>query len=83
MGCARNSFDPAKYATTFGYAGTYLDYAREAISDGIDLGALVDLSITKEEVAEILTKSGFRGYRFYGASEWVVKAVEVVRELSC
>ena len=73
--------DPAKYATTFGYAGTYWDYVKEIFSKHIDAKTLLNLDITKDEVAGILQKSGFTGYRYYGALEWIMKTVEMISTL--
>ena len=70
---------PARYATTFGYAGTYWDYVQEMANDGVDAGALIDLSITREEVADILTGAEFKGYRFDGALEWIIKTIEMIK----
>ena len=74
--------DPVQYATTFGYAGTYWDYVQEMVRDGIDVGTLIDLSITRGDVANILTQAEFKGYRFDGALEWIVEAVEMIRALN-
>jgi hypothetical protein len=73
--------DPVKYATTFGYAGTYWDYIKEMVADGVSVGKLLDLSITRDEIAEILKVAGFTGYRFDGALAWIVKAIEMIGEL--
>jgi len=73
--------DPAKYATTFGYSGTYWDYIKEMVIDGVSVGSLIDLSITKSEVADILRIAGFTGYRFDGAREWIVKTIEMIRAM--
>ena len=74
--------EPVRYATTFGYAGTYWDYVQEMVRDGVDVGELIDLSITKDEVAEILTKAKFKGYRFDGALDWIVETLAMVKLLS-
>jgi len=71
--------DPIKYATTFGYSGTYWDYINEMVADGITVNALLDLSITKDEIADILMTAGFTGYRFYGALAWIVKTIDLIR----
>ena len=71
--------DPVNYATAFGYTGTYWDYVQEILRDGIDVETLIDLSITKNEVIDILTKAEFKGYRFDGALKWVIKAIEMIK----
>ena len=74
--------DPAKYATSFGYSGTYYDYVREIAKERGGLKGLINLDITKDDIADILEKSGFKGYRFDGALEWIVKTLETIRALS-
>ena len=70
--------DPVKYATTFGYSGTYWDYVKEIVNERYDIKTLVNLDISREEVASILQKSGFNGYRFDGALEWIMKTIEMI-----
>jgi hypothetical protein len=69
--------DPIKYATNFGYSGTYWDYIQE-ISKDLEIKSLLNLNISKNEVAEILKEAGFIGYRFNGAIEWIMKAIEMI-----
>jgi hypothetical protein len=71
--------DPALYATSFGYSGTYWDYVQEIANERGGLAGLVDLSIDESDVRAILAESGFEGYRFTGALEWIMKAVEMIR----
>ena len=73
--------DPAKYATSFGYSGTYWDYVREIAAEPGGLNGLINLGITESDVRAILTESGFTGYRFDGALEWIMKAVDMIRAL--
>ena len=73
--------DPAKYATSFGYSGTYWDYVKEIAAERVDFKTLLNLDISGDEVAEILRKAGFTGYRFKGALEWIMKALEMVKSL--
>lgn len=73
--------DLAGYATSFGYAGTYWDYVQEIAQDNEHFKELIDLSITRDEVAAILKEAGFAGYRFDGALEWICKSIQMVREL--
>lgn len=73
--------DPEKYATTFGYAGTYWDYVKEINEEHRGLKDLICLDITKDEISGILLETGFTGYRYEGALEWIWKAIEVVRNL--
>jgi len=72
--------DPTAYATSFGYSGTYWDYVQEIAKDQ-DISNLMNLNISKDEIAGILKEAGFKGYRFEGALEWIVKAIEMIKGL--
>ena len=74
--------DPAGYATSFGYTGTYWDYAREIAKERGGLDGLINLNVTEAEIKAVLTEAGFVGYRFDGALEWILKALDMLRELS-
>ncbi len=73
--------DPQKYATSFGFSGTYYDYVKEIASERGGLEGLVDLDIGKNDIVDILKVAGFKGYRFEGALEWITKTIEIVRGL--
>ena len=73
--------DPAKYATNFGYSGTYWDYIKEIANERDDIKTLINLDISKYEVADILHISGFVGYRFDGALEWMMNAIDMIKAL--
>jgi len=72
--------DPAKYATGFGYAGTYWD-AVQQIAQEQDISAFIRLDVSEQEIAEILQESGFTGYRLDGARQWIAKTLEILRTL--
>ena len=72
--------DPATYATSFGFAGTYWDYVQEIATERGTLSDLIDLNITEKDIADILKESGFKGYRYDGALRWIVKAIEMIKE---
>jgi hypothetical protein len=74
--------DPAAYATSFGYSGTYWDYVQEVAKERGGLVGLIDLSISEGDVRAILTESGFEGYRYNGALEWTLKAIDMIRSQS-
>ena len=74
--------DVAGYATSFGYSGTYWDYVQEIAADYPHFSELIDLSVTRDEIAAILKEAGFTGYRFDGALEWICKAVEMIRGIA-
>ena len=73
--------DPARYATSFGYAGTYWDYAREIARERGGLQGLLDMSISEGDVAAILHEAEFTGYRLDGATAWIVKAIDMLNSL--
>lgn len=70
------------YSTSFGYLGTYWDYVQEIAQDNANFKDLIDLSITEQEVADILKEAGFKGYRLGGALKWICKAIEMIKELN-
>ncbi|MCL2747363.1 MAG: helix-turn-helix domain-containing protein [Oscillospiraceae bacterium] len=73
--------DPEKYATTFGYTGTYWDTVREIAEERGGLNGLINLDIPKDEIAGILREADFKRYRFDGALEWIIKAMEMINQL--
>ena len=73
--------EPEKYATTFGYTGTYWDYVCEIAAERGGLNGLLNLDISEDDVAAVLRESGFTGYRLDGAREWIMKALEMVKGL--
>ena len=50
---------------------------QEIVKERTNIKTLLNLEISKEEVADILHKAGFVGYRFDGALEWIIKAMEM------
>ncbi|MDR0999813.1 MAG: hypothetical protein LBL96_03290 [Clostridiales bacterium] len=72
--------NPATYATSFGFAGTYWDYVQEIATERSTLADLIDLSITEKEIADILKESGFVGYRYNGALKWIIKAIKMIKD---
>ena len=73
--------DPVKYATSFGYSGTYWDYILDIAAERGGLHGLIDPDVTESEIGAILSESGFTGYRYNGALEWVQKAIDMIRAL--
>ncbi|MDR3307435.1 MAG: hypothetical protein LBS58_00850 [Coriobacteriales bacterium] len=71
--------DPKRYATGFGYAGTYFDYLKEIAEERGTITDLINLSIAKDEVATILKEAGFKDYRFDGALAWIAEAIELLK----
>ena len=75
-------YDPAGYATSFGYSGTYWDYVQEIAAEREGLDGLIELNITESDVKSILVEAGFTGYRLSGALSWIVQTLDMVRGLS-
>lgn len=78
---AQSVANPVNFATSFGYSGTYYDYVCEIAKERGGLNGLVNLDITKGDISDILEESGFKGYRFDGALKWVLKTIQIIREL--
>ncbi|MDR1088422.1 MAG: hypothetical protein LBL23_04045 [Coriobacteriales bacterium] len=72
--------NPETHATSFGFAGTYLDYAREIARERGDLKGLLDLTIRETELASLLKEAGFTGYRYDGALAWIVETMALLRQ---
>ncbi|MCL1803843.1 MAG: helix-turn-helix domain-containing protein [Eubacteriaceae bacterium] len=73
--------EPALYATSFGYAGTYWDYVQEIAAERGDLKELICLDIEKKEITELLIEAGFSGYRLDGAVQWIEKTISMAKSL--
>lgn len=71
--------DISKYATTFGYAGSYWDHIQDIRADGVDFSKLINLDIDEKMVREILLESGFKTYRLEGATKWVINALSMLK----
>jgi hypothetical protein len=70
-----------KYATGFGPSGTYWDHIFDIAKENEKFDDLLNLEITRDEIAAILKKSRFSGYRFEGALDWIYNAAAAIREL--
>jgi len=73
--------DPVGYATSFGHTGTYWDYVREIAHNRKGLAGLINCDISESAVRAILNEAQFTGYRFDGALEWIIKALELLKSL--
>jgi len=77
VSCAVN--EPCKYATSFGFSGTYWDYVQDIKKERGKVDDLVNLKLSADEIKNILNESGFSGYRYDGALEWILKAIDMLR----
>jgi hypothetical protein len=73
--------DPVMYATTFGYAGTYWDYVQEIADKRGGLSGLINLNLSEADVKAVLKEAGFTGYRFEGATRWIMKSIAMLADL--
>jgi len=73
--------DPALYATSFGFSGTYWDYIQEIASECGNITDLINLDVSENDVFEILDFARFKGYRFEGALKWIMKTLEMIQTL--
>ena len=74
--------NPAKHATGFGYSGTYWDYVQEIAEERNGLKGLISFTVTETKITDIIIEAGFKGYRFDGALEWIIKTLEMLRKLA-
>jgi len=73
--------DIAGYSTVFGYSGTYWEHVQD-IAAKMNIADLINLNVTKAEVEIILKQAGFVSYRLEGATEWVVKSINMLKEIN-
>ena len=73
--------DVALYATTWGASGTYCDYVREIADAGVSFGKILNLNVTSSQVHDILVAAGFKGYRLKYAELWVLKTIDMLKEM--
>ena len=78
---AQSVANPVNFATSFGYSGTYYDYVFEIAKERGGLDGFINLDITKDDISDILKESGFKGYRFDGALKWILKTIQIIKEL--
>ncbi|MDR1028307.1 MAG: hypothetical protein LBL63_02685 [Clostridiales Family XIII bacterium] len=71
--------DPKIHATTFGFACSYWDYARDIVRECGEASGLLNLDIDESEVAAILREAKFTGYRFDGALAWIMKTITILK----
>ena len=74
--------DPVRYSTSFGYSGTYWDYVKEITAERGGLDGLINMNIRWSDIKSILVEAGFTGYRLDGALEWIIKTLDMVKQLS-
>jgi hypothetical protein len=79
---AQSVANPVTFATSFGYCGTYYDFVCEIAKERGGLNGLINLEITKDDISDILEASGFKGYRFDGALQWILKTIQIIQELA-
>jgi len=73
--------DSALNATGFGFSGTYWDYLQEIVQENKNIKELINLDVSEKDIIEVLKSARFKGYRFEGALEWIIKTLDMVRNL--
>lgn len=73
--------NPQAYATTFGYAGTYWDHARDIADKGIRFSDIMNLDLDERTARNILAEAGLTNYRLECATEWILNAIACLKSL--
>ena len=73
--------DIENYATTFGFCGTYLDHIKDAVKSGVNIRELINLNIDEKDIKNILINAGFKDYRLERSTEWILKSVDVLKNI--
>jgi len=68
------------YSTAFGPQGTYYDVICDIKKSGTDFSKLLNINIKTKDVRVALKKSGIKGYRLDASLEWIMKAVDFLKE---
>ena len=71
--------DIPRYATSFGYVGTYWDHIQDIKKKGIDFSKLINLNTDKKTIQIVLVESGFKSYRLDGATKWIMNAINLLK----
>ena len=69
--------NPAEYCTTFGTEGSYYDHITDILSAEPEAIGLIDLSVTEEELYQIMKESGFKGQKVGRSREMGIKRNKV------
>ena len=73
--------NPAKFCTTFGAVGTYYDHITDILAKNPEALSLVDLSLSDNEIYEIMKESGFNGSKLEGIVKWVSNSIKSLFDL--
>lgn len=73
--------DPIGHSTTFGPAGTYWDHIQDIAARGVDFRTLANLDVPEGTIEAALEEAGFTDYRLTGAREWIIRTLDLVRQL--
>lgn len=69
------------WCTSFGNIGTYYDVVYQ-ICKSRDISKLINININEGDITKILIESGFTDYRLDGGTRWIMKAINVLKELN-
>jgi hypothetical protein len=73
--------DPILYATTFGPSGTYYEHVQTIAAEAA-IAKLVNLDIPVDEIEALLRQANFRGYRLDGATAWITRTLDLLKQLA-
>ncbi len=74
--------NPAEYCTTFGTEGSYYDHITDILSAEPEAIGLIDLSVTEEELYQIMKESGLKGKKLDGTVKWVSNGIKCIQDLA-
>ncbi|MDR2504501.1 MAG: hypothetical protein LBD16_00195 [Oscillospiraceae bacterium] len=60
---------------------TYWDYVCEIAQVRGGLNGLINLNLSEADIAGILERAGFVGYRLDGALGWITRALKMIRDI--
>ena len=73
--------DPTEFCTTFGAVGTYYDHITDILAENPEALSLIDLSLSDNEIYEIMKESGFNGSKLEGIVNWVSNSIKTLLDL--
>ena len=74
--------NPEMYCTTFGAVGSYYDHVADILQSDPQALSLIDLSISDDEIYNIMKESGFDGVKLEGIVNWVSSGIKCLQDLS-
>lgn len=72
----------AEYCTTFGTEDSYYDHITDILSAEPEAIGLIDLSVTEEELYQIMKESRLKGKKLDGTVKWVSNGIKCIQDLA-